>query len=536
MRMRRPIELPNIPAHERTPLVEGLVQLIEALAERIQQQEESMGRLRDEVAILKGEKLRPVFKPSKLEEQAGRAEAGESAANEKRPGSAKRSKTQSLAIHEEKIIQPERLPAGSRFKGYDDYTVQELVLQAHNIRYRLACWLTPEGEWRRGQLPEAIHGGHFGPYLVSYTLYQHHHGQVTQPLLLEQLREWGIDISAGQIDQLLSTNTEHFLAEKAALLAAGLESSRYVTVDDTGARHQGKNGYTTHIGNEQFAWFQSTPTKSRINFLQLLQAGHSDYRIDAEALAYLRAQKLPGALVETLANHPVDCFTETPAWHAHLTGLGITKARHVRIATEGALLAGALSHSFLRDLAIVSDDAGQFNILCHGLCWVHAERTIHKLLPLNETQRAELAAVRSQIWDYYADLKRYKLQPCEERKIALSTRFEEIFTQQTSFATLNHALKRLHRNKAELLLVLARPEVPLHTNGSEGDIREHVKKRKISGGTRSDLGRECRDAFASLKKTCRKHGLSFWRYLVDRTTGTNTIPPLSDLIRQRAAA
>lgn len=164
-------------------------------------QEETRGRLRDEGAIVKGAKLRPVFKPSKLEEQAGRAEAGEPAAHAKRPGSAKRSKTQSLAIHEEKIIQPDRLPAGSRFKGYDDYTVQELVLQAHNLRSRLACWLTPEGEWRRGQLPEAIHGGHLGPYWVSSILYPHHQGQVTQPLLLEQLRAWGIDISAGQIDQ-----------------------------------------------------------------------------------------------------------------------------------------------------------------------------------------------------------------------------------------------------------------------------------------------------------------------------------------------
>lgn len=173
-----------------------------------------------------------------------------------------------------------------------------------------------------------------------------------------------------------------------------------MTVDDTGARHQGKNGYTTHIGNEQFAWFQSTPTKSRSNFLQLLQAGHADYRMDAEALAYLRAQKLPSALVETLAKPPIDYFTEPPAWHAHLTGVGITKARHVRMATEGALLAGALSHRFLRDLAIVSDDAGQFNILCHGWCGVHAERTIHKLRPLNETPRAELATVRRQIWDY----------------------------------------------------------------------------------------------------------------------------------------
>jgi len=83
-------------------------------------------------------------------------------------------------------------------------------------------------------------------------------------------------------------------------------------------------------------------------------------------------------------------------------------------------------------------------------------------------------------------------------------------------------------------LVLDHPEVPLHNNGSEGDIREWAQKRKISAGTRSDLGRRCRDTFISLKKTCRKLGVSFWRYLQDRICGGHRILPLPDLIRQAA--
>jgi hypothetical protein len=85
-----------------------------------------------------------------------------------------------------------------------------------------------------------------------------------------------------------------------------------------------------------------------------------------------------------------------------------------------------------------------------------------------------------------------------------------------------------------LLLVLERPEVPLHTNGSERDIREPVIRKKISGRTRSDKGRQCRETFLSLKKTCRKLGLSFWRYLLDRIQGDQAIPPLPELVRQRA--
>ena len=116
-------------------------------------------------------------------------------------------------------------------------------------------------------------------------------------------------------------------------------------------------------------------------------------------------------------------------------------------------------------------------------------------------------------------------------------RFDRIFNRQTGFATLDRLLARLHANKAELLMVLDRPEIPLHTNGSENDIRCHVTKRKISGGTRSDTGRDCRDAFLGLAKTCAKLGISFWDYLGARLAvpGSVTIPFLSEIVSARAA-
>jgi hypothetical protein len=189
-----------------------------------------------------------------------------------------------------------------------------------------------------------------------------------------------------------------------------------------------------------------------------------------------------------------------------------------------------------RTLAIVSDGAGQFAVLLHALCWVHSERLVHKLIPLSAAHREDQARVRSEIWSLYAELKRYKRQPTAEHKAELDARFDEIFSQKTSFATLNQTLARIAKNKAQLLRVLERPDIPLHTNGSESDIRDYVKKNKVSGGTRSDLGQQCRDTFASNKKTCRKLGISFWAYVFDRVSRTNAIPPLSQLIEQRAAS
>jgi hypothetical protein len=90
------------------------------------------------------------------------------------------------------------IPEGSRFKGYKDFTVQGPVVEAHNIRYLLECWQTPDGGYVTAEPPAELSGRHFSPELIRFVLYQYHHCHVTQPLLLEQLHEFGIDISAGQ--------------------------------------------------------------------------------------------------------------------------------------------------------------------------------------------------------------------------------------------------------------------------------------------------------------------------------------------------
>ena len=152
--------------------------------------------------------------------------------------------------------------------------------------------------------------------------------------------------------------------------------------------------------------------------------------------------------------------------------------------------------------------------------------------------RAAQQRQRHLIWDFYDDLKTYCRSPSRQRRAALRVRFDRIFKRRTGFATLDRLLARLHANKAELLMVLDRPEIPLHSNGSENDIRAVVTKRKISGGTRSDRGRDCRDAFLSLLKTCDRHDISFWDYLGARlaAAGAKAVPYLPQLVGQRCPA
>jgi hypothetical protein len=517
-------KISDIREDQRTDVVVELLEVVSRQQEVIQQ-------LKDEIARLKGQKPKPDIKPSKLEQ--GREDKQKENNPKKRPGSMKRSKTKELRIHETKQISPDTIPFGSRFKGYQDYVVQDIDIKLHNTQYRLECWLTPEGKHITGKLPEEVHG-HFGPTLVSYILYQYHHAHVTQPLILEQLEEFSIDISVGQINRIITEGKERFHKEKEDILKAGLEVSGHINVDDTGARHKGRNGFCTHIGNEWFAWFQSTESKSRINFLQLLRAGHNDYSINSDALNYMEAHNLPGIQLAQFKAAYDSGYESLQKWEENLQSLNITDERHIRIATEGALLGSVLGHGFNRGLVIISDDAGQFDVLLHALCWIHAERIIHRLVGFSDKQKEALEEIRDKIWELYAEMKAYKKLPGEERKALLEKRFEELCKSKTCFISLNIALKRLYKNKSELLMVLEHPGIPLHNNLSENDIREYVKKRKISGSTRSDSGRLCRDTFTSLKKTCRKLGVSFWEYLTDRVTGKNDIPPLPDLVRLRA--
>jgi hypothetical protein len=518
------------PADPDTLSATELKALVSALLGKVAELERTVAAQRDEIARLKGLKGRPAIKPSGMEQ--GSEPRLPRGAQHRRRG-----KVVPRVIVEERVLHA-TVPPGSRFRGYQDFLVQDLVLRTEAVRYRRERWSTPEGQLVVAPLPGGVQG-HFGPELRRYVLAQYHQGQTTVPRLVAQLRAVGIAISKRQVMRLLIEDQQPFLKESEDVLRAGLGHASWITVDDTGARHQAVNGVCTQIGNDHFAWFGTTTSKSRLNFLELLRAGHGDYVVDAEALAYMREHALAGPVIARLEGHPQRVFADRAAWQAHLERLGIAALRvtpdPVRLATEGALWGAIKAHGLLPGTVIVSDDAGQFALGKHALCWVHAERLVHKLDTFTDQQRAAQARIRDLIWWYYADLKAYRREPSRRRRAELRTRFDRIFQRRTGFVVLDRLLERLHANKAELLHVLDHPEIPLHTNGSENDIRAQVTRRKVSGGTRSDMGRDCRDTFLGLAKTCAKLGVSFWDYLGARLgiTGQAAIPYLPDLVRQR---
>jgi hypothetical protein len=518
---------------EQHSRIQELEQTIGKMEKQLKQQQERIEQLEAELRDLKKLKGKPKIQASKLNESEPRPEGEKEG---KRPGSAKRSKKLSFEIDEERIIQPDEIPPLAKFNGYRDYDVQELKIERHNIRFRLAEYVNEDGTTIVGQLPIEYSHGHYGPLLLGYILYQHYQCRVTQPLLHEQLEEWGIELSAGQLNNILSENKEKFHTEQQQVLRIGLETAEYIHTDDTGARHQGKNGYCTIIGNEWFSYFKSSDSKSRRNFLEILQGGAVRYVLNEYAQQYLECQPLAVKYRERLTFSDVLLAESTNDWQAYLVEKGIVKLKAVQIISEAALVGGVMSQEIKAPLRILSDGAGQFNILSHGLCWIHAERSLRRLEGDTEQQRQNLVEMQEELWQYYRQLQQYQQEPTRIGKTDLGQLFDQVFGRcYLHHSSLNTVLNWFTIHKQELLLVLDYPQFPLHNNDAETDIREYVTRRKISGGTRSDAGRRARDTFVGLKKTCRKLGVSFWQYLLSRLRMDKQILPLPDLIRAKTS-
>jgi len=492
--------------------------------------------VKDELARLKNLPPRPPQKPSGMDKatERGGSEGGNKSAKGEKSRRRRGSQLDKLTIGATIVVRAQA-PVGSRHKGYEEIVVQDLNLSPQVTRYRRERWETPEGKTIIAKLDPGIVGG-YGPNLHRLVLALHFSGQVTCERIVALLNGMGIMISKRQVVRLLAAKLEIFRAEDEAVLKAGLVGA-YVTVDDTGARHAGKSGYTTQIGSDTFTVFRTGPSKSRQAFLSRLCGGVALHVINDAALGYMKDRQLPQAVIDKLADHKERIFARPEDWERHLQALGLTDLKvapdPVLIASEGALW-GAIRHQgLLPDTVIVSDDAGQFRVGVHALCWVHAERLVHKLVPANDKQRNAIEVAKRMIWWFYGSLKEYKLAPSPQQAEVLRARFDRIFKRGgTGYVMLDRLLRRLFRNKDGLLRVLDRPEIPLNTNASENDIRTLVTKRKISGGTVSDKGRDTRDIMLGLAKTCMKLKLSFYDYLGSRLgLPSPPIPPLAGLIR-----
>lgn len=226
-----------------------------------------------------------------------------------------------MEIHHTEEMHPDKIPANSTLLFYKEYTVQDIKIQSFNTKYRRSLWKTPDGNLIYAQLPAHIKG-HFGNELKCYIISMHYGMHVPQNKIHSFLLEIGVQISAGEIDRILSSDKEEFHKEKEEILETGLKISPFIVADDTGLRHKGINGYCTHIGNDLFAYFKSSDRKNRINFLKTLGGANFTYYISGFSIAYFKKQHLTESPLKLLERARGREFTDESQWCEFLKRLG----------------------------------------------------------------------------------------------------------------------------------------------------------------------------------------------------------------------
>lgn len=508
-------ELPFIHCSQRNDIVEQLLEIIHIheLNDKILKDE--IERLNGVVAELQRRPKKPKVKPSSLEIPHEESKKKKSRKNRGK-----------IPIHRELVVKPEEVPRGAIFKGYHTYVVQDIEIKSFNTLFKLERWETLEGSYVTGKLPMEYEKSHFGPKLKAFILYQYYQGRVTQPRLLQQLKGWKIKISSGELNRLLCSHVDFMDKEEKSAVEMALEQTSYVQTDDTGARHKGKNCTCIEIGNHLFTHFTTATSKSRLQFLEALNT-RKLYLFNEASIEYLRQQ---GSLEQIKLVEKLRGKELGPKKWAFF----LSKHREVgaQRAIKEAGVIGALSVRLKEDFTILSDGAAQYKILNHAGCWVHAIRLLEREKPIRN-EKAD--AIIKKLYFLYHHLKRYKKKPTDILKRRLSLYFDQICDLTAGSKSFEGALLRFSKNKRDLLRVLEKPEIPLHNNLSENDLREYVVRRKISYGTRSDLGKKARDIFLSLMKTCAKLQVNFWDFLVDRMRRCHeNIPPLAQLIKKQS--
>ena len=315
-------------------------------------------------------------------------------------------------------------------------------------------------------------------------------------------------------------------------------------------KHNNKHHYNTYIGNEAFAYFKSSNQKDRVNFLEILNNGNIEYCFTSGSIEYLKKHKIEEAKYFKKENKS---FYSKEAFCKYLTELQINnfftiKTNSIRKIEEAALI-GSLEKQGIKDLIIMSDEAGQFDVFHRILCWAHIERNIKKLSSAIQNFQEELDNALNQLWSIYRLLKEYKSSwdlnivdasnkesisniknTNQALKIKIIEKFNTLTDQEFAYTALKNQIKKLKDHKDQLIPSLKNKILPLHNNRGENSIREYVMRRNISGSTQSQEGKLARDIMTSILVTCRLCGISMWELIIDRVSRTNKIAILHKII------
>lgn len=514
-----------------------LMNLVENLYAKVQEQAEEIQRLRDENNRLKGEQGKPAMKPNK----AATHLSSEKERRESKPHH-KASKQAQIRIDRVELlkVEHERLPQDAEFKGYEEVMVQDIDFRTENIKFRKEKYYSP-GQ-KRTYLAEMPVGyqGQFGPGVRAWVLALYYAADMSEPKILELLHTVGMHISAGQLSDLLIKDQEQFHAERAAVVRAGLASSAWQHLDSTGTRVDGENQQCHVLCNPLYTAYCTLAAKDRLSLLRVLLGGADPtFRLNERALNLLAqlgvAQKWCQKLTNLLPHDQEWSESQLDEWlDQHLPNLGRKACKHIKDAL--AIAAYHTQTAFPVVELLVCDDAPQGHWLTAelALCWVHEYRHYKKLTPRLPYHRQRLDEFQEHFWKLYRQLLAYRQHPNQQEADDLRGEFERLFGQSTDYEQLDQRKALTLAKQDHLLMVLSHPEILLHNNPAELAARQRVRKRDVSLQARTREGIGAWDTFQTLVSTAKKLGVNTYQYLHDRIAHTNAFPSLATLIEERA--
>ena len=514
-----------------------LMNVVENQNTKIQEQAEEIQRQRDEINRLKGEQGKPKIKANK----PTRDQSSEKERRQSKPHH-KASKQPEIKIDRVEVlkIDGKRLPQDAQFKGYEEVVVQDIEFRTANIKFRKEKYYSPsQKQTYLADLPVG-YKGQFGPKVRAWVLALYYSAGMSEPKIFEFLQSVGMHISAGQLSDFLIKDQEQFHSERAAVVRAGLESTRWQHLDSTGTRVDGKNEHCHILCNPFYTAYCTLPSKDRLSLLRVLQGGADPvFRLNELALSLLKqlgvAEKWCKKLTELLPKAQDWEENQLDQWLAeYLPKLGPQQRK--RILDGLAIAAYRTQDAYPVVELLVCDDAPQFNwlTLALALCWIHEFRHYKKLIPRIPYHREILNTFKESFWKLYRKLLAYRQHPNQKHADSLQAEFEQLFGQTTGYEQLDKRKALTLAKKEPLLMVLSHPEILLHNNPAELGARQRVRKRDVSLQARTPQGIGAWDTFQTLVGTAKKLGINIYQYFSDRIAQTNTFPSLAHLIEQRS--
>lgn len=524
----------------------GLLNLIDRLYSENESLGEENQQLKDEVNRLKGEQGKPTIKAntqqsdhSSEQERQGGDDSNKDAKKKKRQ---RKPKLANVKIDREQTcpIDKSILPEDAQFKGYSDLVIQDIKIITDNVKYRREMYYSPsENKTYLGELPSDVAGkGEYGVGVRSLIPLLKSECHLSERCILEFFQNFGIEVSSAYISNQWTKGYTDFHQEKTALFEAGLLSTPYQQIDDTGARVKGQNHYTQIICNPFYSAYFTTQRKDRLTVLDVLRnSAPREFLYNSEAIGLLNrfklAKKIRLAVDQQLEKDT--CYDEK-TMTSLLDMIKLGPQQRTRIMEACAIAAYREQTEKPVIKILMCDDAPQFKLLTEEitLCWIHDGRHYKKLnpvVPLHETLRDEFL---TEYWLYYHQLLAYKEAPDPNRAGELAQQFDTLFATRTGYQQLDERIAKTDAKREELLLALKYPELPLHNNASELGARVQARARDISLHTMSEDGTKIKDTFMTISQTAKKLGVRTYDYIRDRVSGELKMPSLAQLIREKS--